>query len=1018
MDKRLVPIAFAGGVDTKTHPAHVLPSKLLALQNGIFKQTGAIAKRWGYKKLGQGILGSSATIASCAAINAFSQELLLYDGQNAYSYSPARDAWASRGQVVSVIQSNQEIIRNTAQQLSPDFGSLNGIDVYAWEDSRGGIRYSVLDSASGSYVLVDQPLFSGMASTIKRPKVIPFPAAGVVVVLFVSVLGQLAYVSINPANPTAVASSAVVLVGGLATPAFYDAALSGLGDKLFLAYYTAAPAVSVSAIDSSLQVTVWTTAPISVGASLPVGCLNVSSDASGNAYLTYADNAAGSLSCSVAIYSTAGATVLGATQVIVQATGPLQSVASIFSTSAGLLFVYAEAQGSQTYNQVLYANSLTTGGVLSVPAASPIALKRSVGLASKPFQYLGTAYLHVAFQSPLQPTYFTLDQSGREVGKVNPGLGGGLVANSDYMLPECQQIAPGIFRYANLVKGGPTTVGGQVVALLGVNATKEDFIDTNHFLSTAINGGYYTVGGILQSYDGTQYVEHGFHVYPEGITSATSGAGGSLGTGTYNYVVTYEWLDNNGLTQISTPSVAIPITFGSGTTNKVTLTIPTLRLTKKTNVIVHVYRTVASGTLLYRVTSALVPLYSDPTVDTVQVIDTLADASITSNALLYTQPLSAGASNTNPILPNSAPPSCSLITSYDDRLFIGGLDTPNQIAYTKATTANVPMEFAATLTLTVDPEGGPVTALARMDDKLIVFKRAAIFYLIGQGPTATGDASNYGNFIAVPSGGVGCVSQNSVVLTPVGLMFDSGNGIYLLDRGLSVSYKGAPVEAFNGTAIASATLIPNQWVVFTTATGTALVYDFFYDQWSTFTNHAAVDSDLYVGGGNLFAFAAAGGQVYLQTPTLYTDAGRAIPLSLTTSWVNPGVLQGYQRVYHAFVLGTYKGSHTLDVWAGFDYQDALTALAPIPVDSTLSMGTFGSSTPFGQDPLFGSSSSDPSAQVYQFRVDVLRKCQAIQFQISETDAGVEALSLAALSLVVGVKRGGNKVPAAKQFGAL
>ena len=53
--------------------------------------------------------------------------------------------------------------------------------------------------------------------------------------------------------------------------------------------------------------------------------------------------------------------------------------------------------------------------------------------------------------------------------------------------------------------------------------------------------------------------------------------------------------------------------------------------------------------------------------------------------------------------------------------------------------------------------------------------------------------------------------------------FASGNGIYLLDRNLNVSYKGSPVEAFNSLAITSATLIPNQWVVFTTTTGTALV---------------------------------------------------------------------------------------------------------------------------------------------------------------------------------------------------
>jgi hypothetical protein len=679
-----------------------------------------------------------------------------------------------------------------------------------------------------------------------------------------------------------------------------------------------------------------------------------------------------------------------------------------------LCTVFAELQGSTPANNLIYVNTMTTAAVLGFPATSPPVFARSVGLASKAFVYLGAIYVNVAFQSQQQSTYFTLDQNGQVVAKQSAQLGGGLTAANDYVLSEVPQPTPGIFLYANLIKGIVNTEAGAVQSLLGVNATTLDFIDSNHFLSSAIAGGLYTVGGILQSYDGAQYVEHGFHVYPEAVVFTPSATGGSMAAGTYDYAVTYEWIDNAGNAQLSTPSIVNTVVVGGTVLGSVQLTIPTLRLTKKSKVKVVVYRTTQGpGQILYRVTSALVPLYSDPTVDSVSFTDTLADASITSNGAMYTQPLTVGA---NPVLPNAAPPACSLIATYANRLFLGGVDDPYTLWYSQASITGSPMQFSALLTLRSDPDGGPITAIARMDDKLIVFKKNAIFYLFGQGPTATGDQNDFGVPISIPSGEVGCASQNSIVLTPIGLLFQSLNGIYLLDRGLNVSYKGAPVENFNALTITSSTLIPNQWVVFTTTSGLALVYDYYYDQWSTFTNHSSVDSDLYLGAGNVFVWVRGDGTVFEQTPSIFTDSGAPIPLSLTTAWITLAQLQGYQRIYHALLLGTYKGSHNLNFWCGFDYDDPFTALALIPVDATLGTATFGSSTPFGIDATFGGA---PGQSVYQFRVDVLRKCQAIRFQITDQQSapGNEGFSLSAISLVVGVKRGQFRLPAIKQFGA-
>jgi hypothetical protein len=1033
MQKALIPVPFAGGIDTKTDPSQVIPGKLLDLQNGVMQKTGAITTRWGYTALGNGVVGSQSSISACAALNEFNNELLLYDGRLAYSYIPAESQWAPRGEVLSVIQTNTNVVRNANQQLSPDHAQLNGVDVYAWEDSRGGIYYQINDAVSGAIVVQNTPIVAGPPfGTINRPKVLACPGTNTVAIFFTDVLGgNFGCAQVNTLAP-AQAPVVVCISTNFCVGVSYDACVSSGTGAVYIAHTLTqfaglANQTTVMRLNPSAGMAiVWVGLPYlqsNIGQLSAYGiCVNSSTE---QVFIFVGAEFAGAIFGALYGGSGGGGLSLGTRSF----PALVASIGLIWNTSTNLLNAYVEVDGASSsgpsYNVVYQFTQQGTGpyGVVG-----PSVFLRGCGLASKPFQYGGVVYLNIATQTQQQSTYFTVDQNGIVVAKALAALGGGVIASSDMILPECQQISTGIFQYSNLVKGQANTEAGAVFALLGVNATKLNFSQSNQFISSSINGGLYTVGGILQSYDGAQYVEHGFHMYPEAFTLTPSGSGGLLGNGVYYYVVTYEWIDNNGYRQTSTPSIATAVTTTTGTSS-VTLTIPTLRLTRKSNVQIVVYRTAVNGTLLTRVTSAAVPLYNSTTVDTVTYTDVLSDASIAGNSALYTQPLSSGG---DPVLPNAAPPACTLMTTYANRLWIAGVDDPYTLWYTQPAFIGVPMQFSSYLTLRVDPDGGPITALARMDNNMFIFKRNAIFFISGQGPTNTGDNNDLGTPIQVPSGGVGCISPNSVALTPMGLLFQSATGIYLLDRSLNVTYKGAPVEKFNSLTITSTTVLPNQWVVFTTSTtttldgaaiqGLAIVYDYFYDQWSVFTNHAAVDSTIYIGNNSLFVYANPNGTVYLQNLTSYTDNGAPIVLSLTTAWLNPNVLQGYQRIYHAFLLGLYYGTHTLSFAAGFDFDPALSAYAAVASDQALGINLFGSGSPFGADTPFGGSS--PGASVYQFRFDLLKKCNAVRFQIVMTPSASPAIgtsqgaSFSALCLEVGVSapNRGNRMALIKQFG--
>lgn len=114
-----------------------------------------------------------------------------------------------------------------------------------------------------------------------------------------------------------------------------------------------------------------------------------------------------------------------------------------------------------------------------------------------------------------------------------------------------------------------------------------------------------------------------------------------------------------------------------------------------------------------------------------------------------------------------------------------------------------------------------------MDEKLILFEDNRIFSLTGQGPTPTGDQNDFSEPSLVTSD-AGCIDPRSIVLIPIGILFQSNKGIYLLSRSLETKYIGAPVEAFNNQTITSAKLLQDQnQVRLLSSDGTTLVYDYF-----------------------------------------------------------------------------------------------------------------------------------------------------------------------------------------------
>lgn len=550
------------------------------------------------------------------------------------------------------------------------------------------------------------------------------------------------------------------------------------------------------------------------------------------------------------------------------------------------------------------------------------------------------------------------------------------------------------------VTSGSTQVFVTTSANIGVGMTITD--TTNAYIPagtkvTGINGNVLTISA---NATGTST--------PDNLTFT-----GNMTAQQYFYQFTYEWTDGQGNLQRSAPSIPISITT-TGSASSVTINVPTLRLTYKTGdnaVRIVGYRWSVAQQVYYQFTSVMNPVINDTTLDSVQIVDANSDAQILGNAIIYT---------TGSVIENIAPPASVATALFNNRLFLIDAEDRNLLWFSKQIIEATPVEMSDLLTLYVAPttgvqgSTGDMTALSAMDDKLIIFKKDAIYYITGSGPDNTGANSQFSDPIFITSS-VGCDNPRSIVLTPQGLMFQSGKGIWRLGRDLSTSYVGDRVEKYNNNVVRSAQVIPgtNQ-ARFILDNGLTLMYDYYFNEWATHTNVLAISSTLYQ---DAFVYLNSVGQVLQETQGVYTDNSVPVLMSFTTAWISLSGLQGFERFYFANLLGTYLTPFKLQV--GMAYNFNASALQAITVTPDNYGGSWGSEALWGSGQEWGGSEGN----VFTARLfPSTQKCQSFQLSVQElydpsygTQPGA-GLTLSGLSLIAGVKRGFRTQSAKKSFG--
>jgi len=974
---QIVEVPFDRGLDT--HANHKVTQELVALENAIFSERGALNTRYGAAALGASIYPSGTLGSTAVQLASHKDELLQVNADTLYAYSSAMSKWVarSRAQDLPALEVTRQAILPTSRDMrNLDACHSGSITMAAWVYRISGTNYVhvlVYDHVTGTVLLKDTAV-SGSARVTPRCVAL----GSTLYVLYVG--GNNLYERhVTTAAPDTLVAEATVATNVASDTASFD--VNSLSSTVaVLAYNSSTAATSRVALFSAGAITSSTTF---ASASDRIAVLYHASLA--DIFVLYNNGAS-----STRILQLNDDLTVASAATVIEAVG---------GTTLALCVGYGST-ASQVH--VFYWDEVTDGVRTRVGASGTYTPEANLAMhcrvAAKPIvQGSERIALLVHCFRGASPAYFLVDGVSGNI--LAPALVGH-APTVNYNDPPANALARSSTEFLLPVLENNRTVvsTGYAYGLTGASSLTVTFDGTTARSRAVLGDTLFLAQGALLEYDGVGTFESGFPMTPQ-ISSLAGGAGGtgSMSDGTYQMVAVYAWTDAKGQRHRSAPSLPVSVTLSAGgTTQSILATIFCCPITRRRDedfgarqdIEIELYSTEANGSpdVLYRTGNSTADpyttnnVYNDPSASMVQFRRTEADATLTDNERLYTD---------GGVLENAVVPATNFVFAHKDRLWAIPSEYPEEIWPSKKRLQREAVAFAAELVIPVNPDGGGLVGGASLDDKAVLFKRDAIYFVAGDGPDDTGGNNSWSEPIRIASD-VGCTNPASIVETPQGVMFESAKGIYLLSRSLEVLPIGKPVKAYDGNTIVAANLVDDQnHVRFATSNGNTLTFDYTEGKWAIGTGQAAVDAVVH---GTVYSYLLSTGVVRQESSALYQEAGTDYYLRAKTDWIKLGGLMGFQRVRRIAVLGDYKSAHTIRLRIYYDYDTTNYTEYSEPTSAFIS-----------------------GANVYQFQIHLAtQKCQAIQVEIQASSAGaLQAMSLTGLALEIGVKPGMARLPAAK-----
>ena len=999
-----------GGLDTFTDSHHVAPGRLVVLENARFDNPPGINKRHGYTQLTSDTLGG-ADLSDVSRLYDHNGEVLIFDATALKSLSFEPNAWLSRGVVPHIWLERDGVLADARVSVgNGDTATNQGVTVVSHNAT-----YSITVYDGAGHVLT-----RSVDPELRSAKLI---SVGNYIYAFANISGALKWARIDvtttdydftttsPADP--MQTLAGVDVETVAPNAdLWD--VCAIGDANYVVAYQ-------DASDNTVRVNLFNT---STNATLDsentgeaaVEAVSVRGTLGEQVWVFYAQATPRLRGAAYAVTTTTLTSTLAPTSVATAPAPTVRNVSSIrlTATTEGVIWTYVNDSSAPIDNMddILWKTITTTGTVTPVAGTDTVRLEDCT-LLTRPWSDDGSVYAAVAFNdlSAAQGTGYIIRWGQDVSGGVETVAGwygtfcrGQLEINTNYFLPHVVAAGsqPWDYQFPCRVRNIAVASSDEDTNVLdttnvSLDRVLLDFEPTGRYMSATWGPGMFIAGARPSWYDGVGVTEHGFAWYP---TLRSTDVAFQVGAGlsfpaTYQIALIYEHLDRNNMIARSVPSDFISMTT-AGAQGGFDVTLRhDLKLTERTGEVssatppqLAAYRTINDGSIMYRASKWSGAYDVTDAVKGVGAGTPGSDAEIPFYEVLYT---------TGDILDNAGTPPCKYVLRHEDRLWLAGMENPNQLWFSQPFVETETPRFSEALILDI---GERVTALASMDEKLIVFSTHNVYQIQGKGPPAVGGV-DIGFDISLVTGDTGCNEQRSVVTTPRGVMFLGYKGIYMLTRSMELVYVGAPVQDLvrDFPICTSAVLLSRKnevrFTVDDQEDGRILHYNYFIDQWSVDILSEPAAAAVVSSVLELYLWATQAGAFYAESIGAFEDPDSAfIPLKATTPWIAMDTKQGWQRIRSVSVLGRSGGSHGLRVRIAYDYDEDNWA----------------------QDETF-TAAEVAALDREQVKVRFAKqKCQAFRVEVTDTvgTSNTEGLNLTSLVFEIGLKKGTAKLPAAQK----
>jgi len=961
--KEKINYPFAQGIDTKTDDKQLSFEKLLVLENGRFNKIGKIEKRFGTEPISINIYGGG-TLSNITKIFNREDELLCIADSKLYSYSEVTNSWVNKNNV-SKYKINTDTYKVTNATTTHYIScQSSGYKLIVSVSSSNVLTYSLMDVNTETFLAIQQTITTGIGALY--PFYVFATSTNFCIIWAESAIIKYILIPIS----TLIMSSESTLVSNVDNTGsvyLFDAVQSG--NSIYLVYKNSLTS-KLAATSFNINTSATSSADITVGTVSSLTNFAICSNST-NLYITYREsNYFYGLCVDILFNNIISSTVLENNSLT---SFTVRNIINYVEDST--LYSYYSYDTNTTDNNYTSTVRQIVTPITSAPSFSTstiIDFARQSGIISK---IVGlNHFIALVYYNKYKDIDGTtvLDHIGNSFFYFQDKDG--------YIIGTCLQYEiynDDLKKFVATGQENDTIIS--IPTLKNISSTKQLVtcpIDVNLEKINNYNiSGLDTLlisGSINKEYTGLYNTENNFLRAPNIISiSSVPDAGVGLEVGTYTITAIYTYQDKFGSELRSEVSAPRSITISAKSYFSVVVEDNSQSEKKYYNIKLFI----TDGTNFWSKTEKFSEIVILPKYNATR---TITISTTTSNFIeddvVYTN--SGELNNVNTT-------NANFFTKTKNRIFYVSTIDKNTVYYSKLIGETNVIEFNPNLYFDIIGGTGYITGIASMDDKLIIFKENDIFVVGGDGPDNTGSNNTFSEPASI-STDVGCINQDSIVLTNNGLMFQSNKGIYLLNRSLQVEFIGAPVDDYKNETIKAAHLLDDYNEVRFLTENRCLVYNYYVDQWAIFT-YSGVHAHIY---DNTYYFTD-GTDIFKENESIFTDDSDHYALKITTPWLALNNIHNLQRVYCMYLLGTYKSAHSLKITTYYDYDLTDT-------DTT----TIVSSTDY------------TTSSVYQMRVFFKKqKCEAIKISIEDvqTSSIGEGLSLSNLQITYGRKKGNKSV---------